>query len=175
MDRYANGDDGAFGQVYDALAPKLYRFLMQRCRERTHAEDLVQQTFLRMHRARGSFVAGARVLPWAFAIARRLLIDDIRATRHETTGDLRQLEQLATLETADEGVHREQLSRVVDRELSSIPESQRVAFELVKQQGLSLADAAAVLGVSITAVKLRLHRATSSLRAAIEALACEVA
>src|SRR4051812_41474393 len=71
MERYAEGDDAAFALVYDALAERLLAFLRRRLGSMSRAEDLLQQTFLRMHRARGSFVSGSAVLPWAFAIARR--------------------------------------------------------------------------------------------------------
>ena len=78
MDRYAAGDDAAFEAVYDGLAPRLYGFLLRQTRDRARAEDVVQQTMLQIHRARGRFTPGAQVVPWAFAIARRLLIDQHR-------------------------------------------------------------------------------------------------
>src|SRR5215510_15706304 len=81
MERYSKGDDAAFAQVYDAIAPRLLGFLRKATRDDFAAEDLMQQTLLQMHRARGSFIAGAPVLPWAFAIARRLLTDQARRRR----------------------------------------------------------------------------------------------
>ena len=78
MDRYACGQDAAFSDLYDLLAPRLSAFIGRRTRDRALAEDLVQQTFLQMHTARSHFCSGADVTPWAFAIARRLLIDTIR-------------------------------------------------------------------------------------------------
>src|SRR5262245_36731869 len=78
MDRYARGDDTAFGEIYDKLAPRLFGFLLRYTRDRSKAEDVVQQTMLQIHRARGRFMPGAEVTPWAFAIARRLLIDQHR-------------------------------------------------------------------------------------------------
>jgi len=83
MERYANGDDAAFAEVYDAIAPRLFGFLLKARRDRVATEDLMQQTFLQMHRARGSFISGAPVMPWALAIARRLLIDSARRWRVE--------------------------------------------------------------------------------------------
>src|ERR1700729_459557 len=87
MERYATGDDAAFGAVYDALAPRLYGYLLRQTRDSARAEDLVQQTLLHMHRARGRFIPGAEVLPWAFAIARRLLIDGLRRGKREILSD----------------------------------------------------------------------------------------
>ncbi len=81
MDRYACGEDAAFSSVYDLLAPRLSAFLLRRTGDRARAEDLVQQTFLQMHCARRHFAPGTAVAPWAFAIARRLLIDGARRER----------------------------------------------------------------------------------------------
>jgi RNA polymerase sigma-70 factor (ECF subfamily) len=83
MDRYAGGDNAAFGELYDLLAPRLFGFVVRQTRDRARAEDLVQQTFLQMHCARDSYVTGADVMPWAFAIARRLAIDAFRRTKRE--------------------------------------------------------------------------------------------
>jgi len=168
MDRYARGDSKAFEEVYDGLAPRLFGYLLRQTRSRQRAEDLVQQTFLQMHRARGHFVPGAAVLPWAFAIARRLFIDSLRRSRREVIGldENEDGAQEATSAEADpEGLARaKQLAAALARELALLPENQRAAFELVKQEGLSLAEAAEVLGTTVTAVKLRAHRAYVTLR-----------
>ncbi len=166
MTRYASGDDAAFGEVYDALAPRLFGYLVRQTRDHARAEDLVQQTFLHIHRARGRFIPGADVVPWAFAIARRLMIDGMRRGKREV---------LATEEDAGEGppasgpgaddlVQAQQLANRIRGELAQLPEQQRVAFELVKQEGLSLAEAAQILGTTVAAVKLRAHRAYEALR-----------
>jgi len=132
------------------------------------AEDLVQQTFLQMHRARGSFLPGAEVLPWAFAIARRLLIDGFRRGRREVLDtEEGRAEPPASGPTADELVQAQELANRIRSELARLPEAQRVAFELVKQEGLSLAEAAQVLGTTVAAVKLRAHRAYEALRAVL--------
>ena len=171
MERYAAGDDAAFAAIYDALAPRLFGYLVRQTRDVARAEDLVQQTLLHMHRARGSFIAGAQVTPWAFAIARRLLIDGfrrgkrevLRATDDEASEDV----AIATDPSADDLVQAQQTARRIQRELARLPETQRVAFELIKQDGLSLAEAAEVLGTTVAAVKLRAHRAYEALRAVL--------
>ncbi len=172
MERYAAGDDAAFGEVYDALAPRLYGYLLRQTRSRDRAEDLVQQTLLHMHRARGRFLPGAEVTPWAFAIARRLLIDSLRRGRREvlsaTADDEGSAHEPASPEApADALLEAQDLADRIRKELARLPEGQRVAFELVKQEGLSMAEAAQTLGTSVTAVKLRAHRAYEALRAAL--------
>jgi RNA polymerase sigma-70 factor (ECF subfamily) len=76
MERYAIGDDDAFAEVYAELAPRLFPFLRRYTSSAARAEDLLEQTFLEIHRGRSSFAPGAEVTPWAFEIARRLGILD---------------------------------------------------------------------------------------------------
>jgi RNA polymerase sigma-70 factor (ECF subfamily) len=166
MEQYAAGNSAAFGRVYDALAPRLFPFLLRHTRDRSRAEDLLQQTMLRLHRARDQFIPGAQVLPWAFAIARRLLVDAARRDRRDVVGDGSDPDAGAVSAPGpDEFVHANELAVRIERTLAGLPESQRVAFQLIKQDGLSLAEAAQVLGITVTAVKLRAHRAYEALRA----------
>jgi RNA polymerase sigma-70 factor (ECF subfamily) len=124
MDRYAAGDDTAFGEVYDALAPRLFAYLMRQTRSRERAEDLVQQTLLQIHRARGSFLPGSQIMPWAFAIARRLLIDSIRRGRREMlarTDEEEAREPVAPDASADELLLAQETAEVIQRELARLP------------------------------------------------------
>jgi len=168
MARYAVGDEAAFAVVYDELAPRLHGYLIRQTRDPARAEDILQQTFLQMHRARATFEAGAEVLPWAFAIARRLMIDGFRRGRREVleAGEARD-DRAAPDVPADDLVQAQELAARLRVELAKLPDTQRVAFELVKQEGLSLAEAAEVLGTTVAAVKLRAHRAYEALRLAL--------
>jgi RNA polymerase sigma-70 factor, ECF subfamily len=165
MERYAKGDDAAFSALYDALAPRLHTFFLRQVRDGARAEDLLQQTMLQIHCARGRFLTGADVFPWAFAIARRLAIDGFRRRKHEVILD--DVPVAATGPGADELLDASRVAANLEREIARLPETQRVAFELVKRDGLSLREAAQVLGTTVTAMKLRAHRAYVALRAAI--------
>jgi RNA polymerase sigma-70 factor (ECF subfamily) len=168
MDRYALGDDGAFAELYDLIAPKLLAFLTRQTGQRARAEDLVQQTFLQMHCARETYVTGADVLPWAFAIARRLAIDSYRKNRREVQGDgLHEVADLAEGLAPDDVLRTKQAAHAIQETMEALPESQRVAFELIKYDGLSVAQAAETLGTTVTAVKLRAHRCYEALRGAL--------
>ncbi len=176
MERYASGNDAAFGEVYDTVAPRLYGYLVRQTRSEAKAQDILQQTLLKMHLARGSFMPGASVMPWAYAIARRLVIDGVRRGRREVPLDPEDAAQApadpATAPPgADELVAAGQLARRLAQELAKLPEGQRVAFELIKQEELSVAEAAEVLGTTVSAVKLRAHRAYLALREAMGDLA----
>lgn len=167
MERYASGDDDAFGELYDAISPRLFAFLHRRTGDRARAEDLMQQTLLQMHRARGRFHPGADVLPWMYAIARRLLVDDARRSGRDAARVGRIVAPEPMLDGADARIHAEEVSRRLTAALCAMPEAQRVAFELVKEEGLSLREAAEALGTTVTAIKLRTHRAYLALRAAV--------
>src|ERR1700693_4989950 len=87
MDRYACGDDSAFSELYDLLAPRLASFIMPRTRDEAKSDDLAQQTFRQMPPPRRHFTRGASVTAWSYAIARRLLIDGYRKGGRECLGD----------------------------------------------------------------------------------------
>ena len=130
----------------------------------------MQQTFLHMHRARGTFIEGSDVVPWAFAICRRLLIDDFRRGRRaplllDADEDLDH--RVSPTDAADDVAHARELASRARVALGRLPETQRAAFDLVRQEGLSLSEAAQALGTTVAAVKLRAHRAYEALRAAL--------
>src|SRR3954462_4672798 len=75
MDRYADGDASAFPILYDAIAPRIEGLVRRRTRDASRIDDIVQQTFERIHRARGTFIRGSDVLSWAVKIARNLSLD----------------------------------------------------------------------------------------------------
>jgi RNA polymerase sigma-70 factor (ECF subfamily) len=172
MDRYARGEDSLFDEVFRLGAPRVRGYLLRMCGDAALAEDLTQEAFLRIHLARGSFLRSSAALPWMFAIARNALLDhkrreDVRrsarkqasegATGHaspETHGD----EVLAARETLD----------VVRRTLGDLPLLQREAFVLLRFEGLSVREAAEVLGTTEAAVKVRAFRAYEALRSALK-------
>lgn len=173
MDRYADGEDGAFRLVHRALAERLRAFLLRMAKSPALADDLVQETFLRMHRARGSFKRGAKVVPWSYAIARNVYIDQTRmlgvkreklaATDDDPSADV----EAGPGANAEELSVANDLARAVERTLSTLPVNQREAFVLLRYEGLSVAEAAEVLGATEGAVKLRAFHAYEALRSAL--------
>jgi RNA polymerase sigma-70 factor (ECF subfamily) len=165
MDRYAMGDAAAFGEVYDGLSPRLLGFLRRRARNDALAEELLQQTFLQIHASREHYRTGLDVVPWAFAIARRLLIDVMRKSGREVLGGAESVSEPASPDPhPDEEFAMREAAGALKSKIASLPANQREAFELVKLEGLSLAQAAQALGATVMAVKLRLHRAYETLR-----------
>jgi RNA polymerase sigma-70 factor (ECF subfamily) len=170
MDRYARGDEAAFAALYDALAPKLYAFVLRKVHDSARAEDLVQATLVRIIAARGRFVAGSHVTPWAFAILHRLFLDQVKRKKIEIPSDGRvsddpPSEQPGPEECADFR-ERDQLLR---RALDSLSAPQRLTYELIIFEQLTHAEAAEVLGVTVAAIKLRLQRAKHAITEALHA------
>lgn len=173
MDRYADGEDAAFRVVHAALVDRLRAFLLRMAKSPALAEDLVQETFLRMHRARGSFKRGAKVVPWSYAIARNVYIDQTRmlGTKREklaaTDEDPNLSVEAGPEANAEELSVASDLARTVEKTLASLPVNQREAFVLLRYEGLSVADAAEILGATEGAVKLRAFHAYEALREAL--------
>jgi RNA polymerase sigma-70 factor (ECF subfamily) len=172
MDRYASGDGQAFAAIHEALYPRLLAYLTRMTSSSANAADLVQETFLRMHRARATFAAGGAVLPWAYAIARNVALDHARAARLRETDRLPSDPGQEPMDHAGSDGEAEaialQAARIVNEVLARIPATQRDAFILLRYEGLSVQDAAAVLGTTPTAVKLRAFRAYEALRAGLD-------
>ena len=171
MDRYATGDGAAFATLHRALHPRLYAYLVRMSGSSVTADDLAQETFLRMHRARSSFAAGGAVLPWAYAIARNVYLDHGRAPRHRKTERLPSDPGSMPADgsgSAESAAIAAEAARTVERVLARLPQTQRDAFVLLRYEGLSVQDAAAVLGATATAVKLRAFRAYEALRAELD-------
>ncbi len=167
MDRYAAGQDEAFAQLYDLIAPRLLGYLCRQTRDQGRAEDLLQQTMLQIHRQRGRFFRGAEVMPWAFAIARRYLIDSIRRDKRQRRLEARAATVPPQIAPAsDDLVQSQQMATKLEAALARLPDNQRVVFEMIKKDGLSFHEVAQILGTSINAIKLRIHRAYVRLRAA---------
>jgi len=171
MDRYAQGEDAAFSELYDAIAPRLYAFILRKVRNTERAEDLVQQTLLKLHCARSRYVPGSCVSPWAFAILRRLHVDQERRKKLEVLspdGD-NEAEATSALGDPEESVaHRQQLQILIDSVLSQLSPPQQAAFELVHHGQMSHAEAAEALGTTVASIKLRVQRAHRTLRAVLD-------
>lgn len=176
MRRYGRGENSAFEPLYRLLAPRLYRFCARLAARRAEVEDLFQETFLRLHRARATYLAGANVLFWAFAIARSVSLDRLRYWRRrpEVLGvenDAAVVHEPVAHEgyRPDSELVAQDLWQIVSGELQRMSEKNRSAYILIREEQLSVKEAALVLGTTAHAVKQRAHRAYEQLRGAIEA------
>ena len=172
MALHAAGDQAAFRRLYAVVSDRLFHYLQRRTRDATRAEDLMQQTLLHMHRARGSYDSNRGVFPWMYAIAHNLVVDAARRGAHETAwdpdGGTPTNEPACAEGAADEQLIGLQLEKQIAVVLTGLPERQRAAFELVRHEGLSYAEAAEALSVSVSAVTALLHRADTAVMAAFK-------
>jgi RNA polymerase sigma-70 factor, ECF subfamily len=166
MSAYVGGDPHAFDELYRRVSPRLFGYLMQLTRNRERAEDLLQVTFSKVHRARASYLPEAPVLPWLMAIARRTFYDEARAMRARREDLSREGELPEPPLPAEEPPH--ELTGSLDAALGDLPEAYREAIQLTRLSGLSMAEAATVSGTTVAAMKLRVHRGYKALREALE-------
>jgi RNA polymerase sigma-70 factor (ECF subfamily) len=171
MHRYAEGDEAAFGEVFASLAPRLRMFLRRLGCTLDVAEDLTQETFLRMHHARGSFARGKPVAPWAYAIARNCFISQSRSGKAKLARASVDAEQVELSAGASSSVEQESIARqsaeVVSRALAAMTPARREAFVLLRYEGMSVAAAAQIVGISEGALKIRAFHAYEILRSAL--------
>ena len=169
MDRYADGDDGAFSDLYDAVEPRLRRFVLALTGSEALADDVIQQTFLQMVRCRQYFARGAPVLPWVYAIARNVVRDAARRrASEEHAAAVDETLQASPELLPDEALDNRMRERELGEALAGLPEKLRVAFVLVNVEGLPLQEAAQALGITPNNLKQRAFRARQMLRLAGE-------
>lgn len=159
MAAYVAGDATAFRELFRRYAPRLRAVVRHESTQ--DPADLVQQTFLQLHRARASYVQGAPFRPWLMTIARNLKREQIRRWRRQPrTAELPTEELAAKTISADRALEVQQaLSAVND-----LPPAEREVLTLHAAAGLSVAETAARLGATEGAVKARAHRAYQRLR-----------
>jgi RNA polymerase sigma-70 factor, ECF subfamily len=175
MDSYASGNDLAFEQLYALLAPRLYRFCLRLTARRADADDCFQETLLKLHRARATYVRGANALHWAFAIARSTYLTRVRYWRRrpEFIGAIEDVAVGAALHAHADSTPESQamaldVLKAATVEFNSMSEKNRIAYILTKQEDVSAQDAATILGTTAEVVRQRAHRAYAQLRAAID-------
>jgi RNA polymerase sigma-70 factor (ECF subfamily) len=172
MERFASGDAAAFAVLYRGLAPRLFPFCRRLAGHGDDPEDLFQEAFFKLHRARATFIAGSNVVHWAFAIARSVHLDRVRRGKRRPKLETSDPIEAFLLTTGDfaspEGnVSTRELAAIVDRTLAGLPEPYRAAFVLTKEEGLSVADTAAILATTENAVKIRVLRVREAIREAL--------
>ena len=161
MQRYQEGDNEAAALLISRLSPQIFQFFLAQVRDRSKAEDLLQDFWLRIHNARRTFRLGQPLLPWVYAIARRVRIDEYRKTRkfREHEFQTPALPELA----AEPSSEQTSLPDLTDL-LAKLPPAQREAILLLKVSGLSLQETARATGTTVGAVKQKAHRAYEKLR-----------
>lgn len=168
MAAYQGGDFGAATALIKRLSPQIYRFFAGQFASRRDADDLLQETWMLIHKVRHTYRAGEPVLPWLYGIARHVRVDHYRkASRialHEQQMDPAPEQAAAIPGKSGTTVNVEEL-------LAPLPESQREVILMLKVAGMTLEEVARATSSSVGSVKQKAHRGYERLRERMTAMA----
>jgi RNA polymerase sigma-70 factor (ECF subfamily) len=157
------GDAAAFDAAYERYAPRLYRFLLRLCKNREAAEDVLQETWLRLATRANELAADTDLAAWLFTVARNAWVS--RARHDGRLVELGADDRSAGDPNPEASSVLASSVRALERALAALSESDREILLLVGVEELTHSAAAAVLGVGDVAFRQRLHRARSRLAA----------
>jgi len=161
MAHYQQGDFTAAAALIDRLSPQLHRFFAVQSVSRADADDLLQETWLRIHKVRHTYRPGEPVLPWFYAIARFVRVDHYRrsmrtSARHQQMEDMSTIAAPVSLESG----RTDSLAAL----LAPLSEGEREVVEMLKVEGMSLEEVARATSCTVGSVKQKAHRAYAKLR-----------
>jgi RNA polymerase sigma-70 factor (ECF subfamily) len=163
MARYQQGDFAAATALVDRISSPLHRFFLATSNSRADADDLLQETWLRIHKVRHTYRPGEPVLPWFYAIARHIRVDHYRKSIRTAAGE-RELEEMS------KGVSSApQQAGELAALLTPLSEAERDMIAMLKVEGMSLEEVARATSSSVGSVKQKVHRAYKKLRETIGA------
>lgn len=172
---WRDGDAAAFDELVELYSGQVYA-LLTRFLGRGHAgrEDLVQDVFLRVIRARDRYEPTARFSTWLYSIVWRMCINETerprRLARLPQADDGTERELEGDVDGPDAGLERSDVVRAVRAAIAALPEGQRIALVLARYHDLPYAEIAEIIGSSPEAVKSTIHRARETLRAELRPL-----
>ena len=163
--RLKKGDTGAFDAVYAALHPRLFAFLARLSRRRDVAEDLAEETWLRLVAQIPRLADDTRLAPWLFTVARNLYVSYCRSrlVDYEARASLHLWPERQIEPSPFEMASASQLQQQVEVALAALPGPYREALLLVAFEGMTPSEAAEICGVSGEAMRQRLSRARAML------------
>ena len=169
------GDDSSFDFLLQKYRSPLVNFLYRMVRDRATAEDLAQDVFLRVYRARKEYIPGAKLTTWLFRIATNLALNSVRDNRHEKMAvsldapagneeDSAPRDLPAREMRIDQRLLERDRVAFIQRAIASLPEKQRAAVLLHKYEEMDYAEIAKILDCTEAALKSLLFRAYENLR-----------
>jgi RNA polymerase sigma-70 factor (ECF subfamily) len=158
MALYQEGDLRAATALIHSISPKLYRFFASQAVSRVEADDLLQETWLRIHKVRHTYRPGEPAIAWFYAIARHVRVDHYRKAMRTTIRE-RELGEVAAAGDVGRSDELEAL-------LAPLSSGEREVVEMLKVEGLSLEEVARATSSTVGSVKQKAHRAYKKLREA---------
>jgi RNA polymerase sigma-70 factor (ECF subfamily) len=166
------------GALFESYHDRIYRYVVRLVKDPVEAEDLTQETFLRAYRCGDSLRDPAAVRGWLYRIATHVCLDRLRQRKPQVSLDSEQGEgavqtPVSTSPSPLEITERKETSACVQRCLDFLPDKYRAVILLREAHSLTADEIAHVLGVTVTTVKIRLHRARRKLQQVMEG-GCDV-
>jgi RNA polymerase sigma factor (sigma-70 family) len=173
---YRDGEAGAFDALYARHKGGVYRYLLRQCRDAAAAEELFQDVWMNLVRARSGYTVQAKFTTYLYHLAHNRLIDHYRKNGHAVVVSLDEEEGEAALDLPDERERpaadaldaRRQAQRLMEL-IAALPEVQREAFLLQQESGMSVEEIAQATGVNRETAKSRLRYAMTKLRQGLKA------
>ncbi len=163
MARYQHGDQAAAQELVGLVSGRLCAFFSSDMGSRSQADDMLQEAWLRLHQARHTYRPGEPVLPWIYAIARRVRVDNYRKRRRI---ELREIASEALYQVPGKAPQASGMPSFGEM-IAPLPESQREVLILLKVNGLSIDEVARATSSTAGSVKQKVHRAYNRLRASL--------
>lgn len=159
-----------FQEITEELSRPLLHYLERYAGDRAVAEELLQETFIRVSRGLCSFEGRASLKTWAFSIATRVALDYFRQPAHRVhIVDMEETGELSSPDTTvDQKLVIDEMNACVRRVIDSLPEDYRAALVLHDIEGLTSAEIAEILRCSVATAKIRIHRARTRLKEALQ-------
>jgi RNA polymerase sigma-70 factor (ECF subfamily) len=166
MTQYQCADSAALEELVRRISPALLRYFAASRFVRNETEDLLQDCWIRIHRARHTYRSSEPLMPWIFAIARHTRLDEYRRQRRRGAREL----LVAEVPEQPEPARAEAAGTFadLDRLVAGLPEAQRDVIFMLKVSGMSLEEVARATSSTVGAVKQKAHRAYTALRRALE-------
>jgi RNA polymerase sigma-70 factor (ECF subfamily) len=175
MLRVKRGDRAAFAVLVDKYKQPVMNFVFRSLRDEIEAEDLAQNVFLQAWKSRGRYKQTAKFSTWLFTIARNLCLNEIRRRSRHPAESIeeehaehedqphRQYEDRSQMAPPEQLLQGE-LARKIEEALAGLPENQRTAILLCRQDELSYEEIAVILDCSLSATKSLIHRGRETLK-----------
>lgn len=174
---YGAGQEEAFVKLFERYNARIFNYLLRHLGDRARAEDLLQETFLRVHSHRKSYRPSAAFSTWIFTIATNLLRDSAVASRRRaqviqaeastgkavTRADSSEPVAAHTAKSAEEACAESEMAFHIRKAVQALPSDQREVILLAKYEGLTFEEIAHILNITANAAKVRAHRAMNAL------------
>ena len=177
--RYQDGDEQAFASIVERYEPPIQGFLHKRLKDEERVQDLTQDTFLRVHRARERYDARRKFSTWIYTIASNLAKNELRnrsrnplvlfqTIKKNWQDEERPLQFEDSNSRPDDMYRKRHLRELVEQSVAQLPEHHRQVFILRELEGKSYEEIAEITGCNLGTVKSRLNRARNAFAAIIE-------